>query len=64
MAAKTATRGILTVLNSDASGFDSRFEKLVQRRERQANEHEKQVRKIVDRVYEGGDEELLACIHK
>lgn len=64
MAARTATRGILTVLNADASGFEGRFEKLAKRRERQALEHEKQVRKIIDRVYEGGDEELLACVHK
>jgi histidinol dehydrogenase len=64
MAARTGTRGILTVLQADASGFDARFEKLTERRARQASEHEKQVRKIVDRVYEGGDEALLACIHK
>ena len=41
-----------------------RFEKLVRRRAESASDVEKVVRKIVDRVREGGDKELVACIRK
>jgi histidinol dehydrogenase len=64
MAARTASKGILTVLQADAPDFETRFEKLVRRREKHASDVEKVVRKIVDRVREGGDKELVACIRK
>jgi histidinol dehydrogenase len=64
MAARTASKGILPVLRADASDFEDCFEKLVHRRSQSANEVEKAVRKIVDRVREGGDKELVACIRK
>ncbi len=63
MAARTASKGILPVLRADAPDFEASFEKLVRRRQR-ANDVEKAVRKIVDRVREGGDKELVACIRK
>jgi len=64
MAARTASKGILPVLRADASDFEARFEKLVRRRDRSAGDVEKVVRKVIDRVREGGDAELLACIRK
>jgi histidinol dehydrogenase len=64
MAARTASKGILPVLRTDAPDFEDRFEKLVQRRARSGGDVEKAVRKIVDRVREGGDKELVACIRK
>jgi len=64
MAARSTAKGILTVLHSDASGFESAFAKLCNRREAAAGDVEKSVRRIIDRVREGGDEELLACVRK
>jgi histidinol dehydrogenase len=64
MAARTTTKGILAFMQADESRFEARFEKLVQRRSRNSSELDKAVRKIVDRVFEGGDEELVACIRK
>jgi histidinol dehydrogenase len=64
MAARTTSKGVLPVLRSDQSGFDAAFEKLVRRREEQAEDVDKQVRKIIERVREGGDQELLACVRK
>jgi histidinol dehydrogenase len=64
MAARTASRGILPVLLADAPDFEVHFEKLVRRRERGVADVEKAVRKIVDRVREGGDRDLVACIRK
>ena len=64
MAARTASKGILPVLRTDASDFEDCFEKLVHRRAESAGDVEKAVRKIVDRVREGGDKELVACIRK
>jgi histidinol dehydrogenase len=64
MATRTASKGILNVLQADASGFEARFAKLVSRRDVEGEDVEKSVRKIVDRVRDGGDEELLACIRK
>jgi histidinol dehydrogenase len=64
MAARTASKGILPVLRTDASDFEDCFEKLVHRRAESGGDVEKAVRKIVDRVREGGDKELVACIRK
>jgi histidinol dehydrogenase len=63
MAARTASKGVLPVLRADAPDFEASFEKLVHRRQR-VSDVEKVVRKIVDRVREGGDKDLVACIRK
>jgi histidinol dehydrogenase len=64
MAARTASKGFLPVLRADAPDFEASFEKLVRRRGQSASDVEKAVRKIIDRVREGGDKELVACIRK
>jgi histidinol dehydrogenase len=64
MAARTASKGILPVLQADAPDFEANFEKLVRRRDQGVSDVEKAVRKIVDRVREGGERELVACIRK
>jgi histidinol dehydrogenase len=64
MAARKASKGILPVLQADASDFEARFEKLVRRRDQNSSDVERVVRKIIDRVREGGDKELVACIRK
>ena len=63
MAGQSTAKGILPVLRSDATGFESAFEHLVRRRDDGADE-ERTVRRIVERVRDGGDKELLACIRK
>jgi histidinol dehydrogenase len=60
----SASRGPLPVLHADASGFETAFERLLKRRSERADEIEKTVRKIVERVRDGGDPELLACVRK
>ena len=64
MAARSASKGIPSVLRADAPDFEKQFEKLVRRRDQNAGDVEKTVRKIVDRVRDGGDEELVACIRR
>jgi histidinol dehydrogenase len=64
MATRTTAKGILPVLRTEDRGFDAAFEKLVRRRDESAEDVDKQVRKIVARVREGGDKELLACVRK
>jgi len=63
MASRT-TKGIVSVLRSEDAGFEAAFDKLVRRREDDAEDVEKVVRRIIERVREGGEEELLACIKK
>jgi histidinol dehydrogenase len=64
MAARASSKGILPVLQADASDFERKFEKLVRRREKTSGDVEKTVRKIIDRVRSGGDDELLALVRK
>jgi histidinol dehydrogenase len=64
MASRSTSKGILPVLRSSDSGFDSAYEKLVRRREEGSEDVGKTVRRIVERVREGGDAELLACVKK
>jgi histidinol dehydrogenase len=59
-----AFKGLLPVLAADAPGFEAAFSRLVQRREARTEDVEKVVRKIIERVREGGDRELLACVRK
>ena len=61
MAGKTTK--LLDVIKTDASGFEARFEALCDRDDR-ASLGEKDVRKALERVREGGDEELLALVRK
>jgi histidinol dehydrogenase len=64
MAARTSAKGVISVLKSDDSGFEAAFQRLVSRRDQDAEDVEKTVRKIVERVRDGGDKELLACVQK
>jgi histidinol dehydrogenase len=64
MAARTASKGIPAVLQADAPDFEKKFEKLACRREQAAGDLEKAVRRIIERVRDGGDQELAACIQK
>ena len=57
-------KGLLPVLIADAPGFEAAFGRLVQRRQDRAEDVEKTVRKIVERVRDGGDRELIACVRK
>ena len=62
--ATRSTRAVLPVLRAADSGFEAAFEKLVRRREDKEADVGKAVRRIVDRVRDGGDAELLACVRK
>jgi histidinol dehydrogenase len=64
MASGATAKGVLPVLRSDAPGFEAAFGRLVDRRPPRDGEVERSVRRIVDRVRDGGDKELLACIRK
>jgi histidinol dehydrogenase len=64
MASKTTSRGILPVLRTDEPGFEAAFRRLERRREAQAEDVDRAVRRIVESVQRGGDKELLACIRK
>jgi len=64
MAPRTTSQGVLPVLQADAPDFEARFAKLLRRRDQSADDVEKAVRKIIARVREGGDRELVACIRK
>ncbi len=54
----------LRVLTAGEAGFARAFEALLQRRDDDRDEVEKAARKILERVRDGGDDELLACIEK
>jgi len=61
----SATRAIgVASLRSDEPGFAAAFEKLCRRRHAAGQDVEKGVRKILERVREGGDAELLACVRR
>ncbi len=64
MASRPKAKGILPVLYSDSADFDKEFGHLVDRRHSDVDDVEKIVRKIVDRVREGGDEALLSLVRK
>ena len=59
-----ALGSIVPVLDTAESGFNAAFEKLVRRRETDAEDVTKVVAKIIERVRAGGDEELLACVRR
>ena len=64
MTARITAKGVIPVLRFDQPDFDSAFEALVSRQQEQTEDVEKVVRKIVERVSDGGDKELFACIKK
>ncbi len=64
MASRTTTKAVLPVLKTDESGFEAAFRRLVRRREALADDVERTVRRIVEKVQSGGDKELLAAIRK
>lgn len=66
MAAKTRSGGkwALRTLASGDAGFGRAFDELVRRREAGREDVEKAARRILERVREGGDDELVACVRK
>ena len=64
MPSRTKAKGVLPVLKTGDAGFEAAFAKLERRREQESEDVEKDVRRIVQQVREGGDEELLACVRK
>jgi histidinol dehydrogenase len=64
MASRSTARGAVPILRTDQPGFESAFAKLASRRETTGEDVEKGVRKIVARVRDGGDAELLACVRR
>jgi len=65
MATRTTTKkGVLPILKTEEAGFERAFSKLVQRRDREAEDVERTARKIIERVRDGGEAELRACIAK
>jgi histidinol dehydrogenase len=61
----SGTKGALVpILHSSEPGFEAAFERLCRRRHAGGQDVEKSVRKILERVREGGDEELLACVRR
>jgi histidinol dehydrogenase len=63
-AARTTAKAPLRVLSTTEDGFEAAFEKLVRRRVGTDDAVEKTVKKILERVREGGDAELLAYVRK
>jgi histidinol dehydrogenase len=69
MAARSAAKSgsaktSLEIIASNEAGFERAFDKLVNRRNVDREDVEKAARKIVERVRDGGDDELLALIRK
>lgn len=65
MAAARATgKAPLRVLSTTDASFDAAFEKLARRRVETDDAVEKAVKKILERVRDGGDRELLALVRK
>jgi histidinol dehydrogenase len=64
MAARASAKGVVKVLDSSKAGFEADFEKLCDRRGRTDDTVDKTVKKIVDRVRDHGDSEVLALTRK
>jgi len=64
MAARSAGKGVLPVYETRSSGFETAFRRLERRRQEEDEAVERTVRKIVERVRDGGDGELLALVKK
>jgi histidinol dehydrogenase len=64
MATRSTAKSLVPVLKHDEKGFAAAFEKLVRRREDNAEGVERTVARILEKIREGGDEELFAHIKK
>jgi histidinol dehydrogenase len=64
MASSSTTKGIVPVLRTDSAGFERSFERFTNRRHIDTDDVEKTVRRIIERVRDGGDEELLGFLRK
>jgi len=64
MASRSTAKGIVPVLRTDGAGFEKAFVRLTDRRHNDVDDVTRTVQKIIDRVREGGDPELLALIRK
>ena len=64
MASRATSKGIVPVTRSSDANFEATFFKMIERRHEEADNIDKSVRKILQRVRDGGDEELLACVRK
>ena len=62
--ARGSAKGIPLVLESSRAGFEAAFERVCRRRDASSEDVEKTVRKIIERVREVGDEEVLALTKK
>lgn len=63
-AARSNGKGPMKVLVTGEAGFEAAFEKLLRRRVETDDAVEKTVKKIIERIREGGDKELLAHVRK
>jgi histidinol dehydrogenase len=59
-----STKLTLRMLSTSDAGFSRAFDTIVRRRDSERGEIEKAAQKIVERVRDGGDDELLACVRK
>ena len=64
MANRASGKGMLKVLETSDPGFEPAFEELCRRREERDESVDRTVRKIVERVREEGDEEVIAYTRK
>jgi histidinol dehydrogenase len=62
--ARSPGKGLVRMLATSEPGFARAFDKLVARREAEDADVEKAARRIVEKVRQDGDAELLACIRK
>lgn len=64
MASRASEKTAIPILRSDEPGFEAAFRRLESRRVAYDDAIEKTVRKIVERVRDGGEKELLALVRK
>ena len=64
MASRSKAKGIVPVLSTDSPDFEKDFARLVDRRHSDVDDVEKVVHKVIERIRERGDEELLALVRK
>lgn len=64
MATRTSDKGPIPVWKTDDPGFEAAFRKLAARNVGQDEKTEREVRKILERVRDGGDKELLALVKR
>ena len=64
MASRASEKTAIPILRSDEAGFEAAFRRLESRRVAYDDAIEKTVRKIVERVRDGGEKELLALVRK